>query len=98
MTRKQYIKHLRNILSYDSMIEILTIADRYWLHREIISNYGNTDAEALVTETPLGHIINVSNKLIEKNWQRPELRYNSFRELEENLNGEWIPFNILNHV
>ncbi|QQV91543.1 hypothetical protein Peternella1_7 [Winogradskyella phage Peternella_1] len=98
MTKGSYITHLLNILAYDSLIDMLSIAERYWLHREIIKNYGLSTADACVSNTPQGRILNISNKIISKNWQRPDLRYNSFRELEEFNGTEWITLNILNHV
>jgi hypothetical protein len=98
MTKGTYITHLLNILAYDTLIDLLTIAERYWLHREIIANYGNTQADASVTNTPQGRVLNISDKILAKKWKRPELRYNSFRELEEYNGTEWLPFNILDHV
>ncbi|MBU2923021.1 hypothetical protein KO504_16855 [Winogradskyella psychrotolerans] len=98
MTKGTYINHLLNILAYDSIIELLSIAERYWLHREIITNYGTITTEARVSKTPEGSILRVSEKIIDRNWQRPELRYNSFRELEEYKDYHWQPFNILDHV
>ncbi|MBV7268403.1 hypothetical protein [Winogradskyella luteola] len=100
MTRAIYIKHLLNILSYDTLIDLLTIADRYWLHRQIIINYGNPEAPALVNETPYGHILNISNMIKERNWKRPLLRYNSYRELEESEDHgrTWKPFDVVKYI
>jgi len=90
MTRGDYIEHLRAILCYDSMIQTLSIASRYWLHREIISNQHDVVRAAIVTEAN-SDIMAISNHLINKKWKRPELRYNSDRVLEVYENT-WLAF------
>ncbi|MFY0714097.1 hypothetical protein J1D01_10500 [Seonamhaeicola sp. NFXS20] len=93
MNRGEYSEHLRSILCYDSIVEVLSIADRYWLHREIILNHGNSTEPATVNETQ-GYILKISERIVENKWQRPQLKYNHARELEvydENTDA-WKPF------
>lgn len=93
MTRGDYSEHLRAILCYDSMVHILCIADRYWLHREIILNHGRVTEPATVNNTQ-GYILNLSKHIIEKQWTRPKLKYSEYRTLQvcDEL-GFWKPFN-----
>lgn len=80
MNRADYIEHLRAILCLDSIINKLSIADRYWLHREIILNAVNILEPAIVNETQ-GYILTLSQHIVKTNWKRPELKYNEAREL-----------------
>ncbi len=99
MNRGSYSEHLRAILCYDSIVEVLSIADRYWLHREIILNHGHSTEPAIVNETQ-GYILNISKHIVETKWQRPELKYNAARELEvyDDEKEAWMPFKPENYV
>ncbi|WP_435135784.1 hypothetical protein [Formosa sp. A9] len=97
MTRTQYTDHLLNILALDAIIEHLSIACRYWLHREIVANSNNVLQQAIVREAS-SSIIQLSETISSKNWERPELRYNSDRELEVLDGAIWKKFNPENHV
>ncbi|CDF80605.1 hypothetical protein BN863_28930 [Formosa agariphila KMM 3901] len=97
MTRTQYTNHLLNILAFDAIIQHLSIACRYWLHREIVTNSKNVIDEAIVS-TASSHIMQLSETIINNNWQRPELRYNSDRELEYLDGLFWKKFNPKDHV
>lgn len=99
MTRIEYIEHLLAILSYDSLVNVLSISSRYWLHREIINNRKDVLAKAIVTDAT-GDILHISQMIKDSQWQRPELRYNSDRVLEkynETL-GIWQTFKPEDHV
>ncbi|WP_166964684.1 hypothetical protein [Yeosuana marina] len=93
MTRGNYSEHLRAILCYDSMVQVLDIADRYWLHREIILNHGYSTDPATVNDTQ-GYILGISQYIVNHKWKRPELKYNSARELEvyDEAKELWKPF------
>jgi hypothetical protein len=91
MSKPEYIEHLLSILCYDTMIDHLSIAGRYWTHREIINNYRTTNEQPIVTDAP-SSVLQISDALVRKNWKRPELRFNSAREIEVKINKEWQAF------
>jgi hypothetical protein len=91
MNKLKYIEHLLNILSYDTLIDHLEVASRYWTHREIIENYNSLQRLAIITEAP-GDVNQISETIIKQGWQRPELRWSSHLELEVWIDGAWKPF------
>lgn len=99
MTRSHYLNHLLAILCYDSLVNTLSIADRYWCHREIIANNTSIMQEAIVTEAS-GKIMQISNHIRNIQWYKPELRYNSDRTLEvyDSVIGSWKIFKPSNYV
>lgn len=99
MTRIEYIDHLLAILCYDSLVNVLSIASRYWLHREIINNRKDVFAKAIVTDAN-GDILHISQMIKDRQWERPALRYNSDRVLEKynETHGIWLTFKPEEHV
>lgn len=97
MNKRQYIEHLLAVLSYDSMVDFLTVASRSWAHRQIQLNYREGFGTAEIN-TPPADVKKIMTHIMNEKWQRPELRYNSDRVLQVFIDGDWRNFKAEDYI